>query len=170
MRSRRFRGDARIGVMASGGLSHFVVDEAFDHAMIDALRRKDAAFFRNAPLTKLMSGSSEMRNWICLAGTLGPMETAVGELCAGLSHAGTQRHGAVLRKLPLNDQMPLQCDLVVQHHETMPEQPLATDLRQPAIVASRRHQLGLAVPRDDIQQVACRARLIARPPAPPGSR
>jgi hypothetical protein len=69
-----FPGDARIGVMASGGLSHFVVDEAFDHAMIDALRRKDAAFFRNAPLTKLMSGSSEMRNRICLAGTLGPME------------------------------------------------------------------------------------------------
>jgi 3-O-methylgallate 3,4-dioxygenase len=69
-----FPGDARIGVLASGGLSHFVVDEAFDHALIDALRRKDAAFFRNAPLTKLMSGSSEMRNWICLAGTLGSME------------------------------------------------------------------------------------------------
>jgi hypothetical protein len=69
-----FPGAARIGVMASGGLSHFVVDEAFDHALMDALRRKDAAFFRNAPLTKLMSGSSEMRNWICLAGTLGPME------------------------------------------------------------------------------------------------
>ncbi len=69
-----FPGDARIGVMASGGLSHFVVDETFDRTMIDALRRKDAAFFRNAPLTKLMSGSSEMRNWICLAGTLGSME------------------------------------------------------------------------------------------------
>jgi hypothetical protein len=69
-----FPGNARIGVMASGGLSHFIVDEAFDHALIDALRRKDAAFFRNAPLTKLMSGSSEMRNWICLAGTLGSME------------------------------------------------------------------------------------------------
>jgi 3-O-methylgallate 3,4-dioxygenase len=68
-----FPGDARIGVLASGGLSHFVVDEVFDNAFIDALRRKDAAFFRNAPLTKLMSGSSEMRNWICLAGTLGPM-------------------------------------------------------------------------------------------------
>lgn len=61
---------ARIGVMASGGLSHFVVDEPFDHAVIEALRRNDMAFFRNAPLTKLMSGSSEMRNWICLAGTL----------------------------------------------------------------------------------------------------
>ena len=69
-----FPGDARIGVLASGGLSHFVVDEAFDNALIDALRRKDAGFFRNAPLTKLMSGSSEMRNWICLAGTLGSME------------------------------------------------------------------------------------------------
>ena len=69
-----FSGDARIGVLASGGLSHFVVDEAFDHAVIEALRRKDKAFFRNAPLTKLMSGSSEMRNWICLAGTLGTME------------------------------------------------------------------------------------------------
>jgi len=67
-------GEARIGVMASGGLSHFVVDEAFDHALIDAFRRKDATFFRNAPLTKLMSGSSEMRNWICLAGTLGSLE------------------------------------------------------------------------------------------------
>ena len=67
-------GNARVGVMASGGLSHFIVDEAFDHSLIDALRRKDAAFFRNAPLTKLMSGSSEMRNWICLAGTLGSLE------------------------------------------------------------------------------------------------
>lgn len=69
-------GDARIGVMASGGLSHFVVDEAFDHALIEALRRKDKAFLRAAPLTKLMSGSSEMRNWICLAGTLGALELA----------------------------------------------------------------------------------------------
>jgi len=69
-----FPGDARVGVMASGGLSHFIVDEAFDHAVIEALRRKDAAFFRTAPLTKLMSGSSEIRNWLCLAGTLGSME------------------------------------------------------------------------------------------------
>jgi 3-O-methylgallate 3,4-dioxygenase len=69
-----FPGDARIGVMASGGLSHFVVDEVFDRALIEALRRKDMVFFRNAPLTKLMSGSSEMRNWISLAGTLGPLE------------------------------------------------------------------------------------------------
>ncbi len=69
-----YPGDARIGIMASGGLSHFVVDEAFDQALIAALRRKDTTFFRNAPLTKLMSGSSEMRNWICMAGALGPLD------------------------------------------------------------------------------------------------
>ncbi|MEJ0018410.1 MAG: hypothetical protein WDN25_17985 [Acetobacteraceae bacterium] len=68
-----YPGDGRIGVLASGGLSHFVVDEAFDQALIEALRRKDMAFFRSAPLAKLMSGSSEMRNWICLAGALGPL-------------------------------------------------------------------------------------------------
>jgi hypothetical protein len=64
----QFPQDARIGVMASGGLSHFVVDEAFDRALIEALRRKDEKFFRDAPLAKLQSGSSEIRNWICLAG------------------------------------------------------------------------------------------------------
>lgn len=69
-----FPGDARIGVMASGGLSHFVVDEAFDHAVIEALRQRNTKFFRTAPLTKLMSGSSEMRNWFCLAGALGSLE------------------------------------------------------------------------------------------------
>ena len=69
-----FSREARVGLMASGGLSHFIVDEAFDRSVIEALRRKDLAFFRNAPLTKLMSGSSEMRNWICLAGTLGGLD------------------------------------------------------------------------------------------------
>jgi 3-O-methylgallate 3,4-dioxygenase len=66
--------EARVGVLASGGLSHFVVDEAFDRAVIDSLRRKDAAFFRTAPLHKLQSGSSEIRNWICLAGAVGSLE------------------------------------------------------------------------------------------------
>ena len=66
----------RIGVMASGGLSHFVVDEAFDLAVIDAMRRRDAAFFRDAPLHKLTSGSSEIRNWICMAGAIARLDLA----------------------------------------------------------------------------------------------
>lgn len=65
-----YPGDARVGILASGGLSHFVVDEPFDRAVIDALQRKDTAFFRNAPLHKLQAGSSEIRNWICMAGAV----------------------------------------------------------------------------------------------------
>ena len=34
-------GDARIGIVGSGGLSHFVVDEELDRGIIDALARKD---------------------------------------------------------------------------------------------------------------------------------
>jgi hypothetical protein len=65
-----YPGDTRVGVLASGGLSHFVVDEAFDRAIVAALQRKDEAFFRNAPLHKLQAGSSEIRNWICMAGAV----------------------------------------------------------------------------------------------------
>jgi hypothetical protein len=69
-----FPNDARVGVMASGGLSHFVVDEAFDREIIEALRRKDALFFRSVPLHKLQAGSSEIRNWICMAGAVGSLD------------------------------------------------------------------------------------------------
>jgi 3-O-methylgallate 3,4-dioxygenase len=71
---RSFAPELRIGILASGGLSHFVVDEAFDHAVIDAFKRHDAEFFRSAPLYKLMSGSSEIRNWICLAGAVDALD------------------------------------------------------------------------------------------------
>jgi len=64
----------RVGVLASGGLSHFLVDEEFDQAVIDAFQRHDAEFFRSAPLHKLMSGSSEIRNWICLAGAVSGLD------------------------------------------------------------------------------------------------
>lgn len=69
-----YPGDARVGVIASGGLSHFVVDETFDREIIAALRRKDATFFRNAPPHKLQAGSSEIRNWICMAGAVEALE------------------------------------------------------------------------------------------------
>lgn len=63
-------GDARVGVLASGGLSHFTVDEALDGEVIRALREKDAAALQSLPARKLNSGSSEIRNWICAAGAL----------------------------------------------------------------------------------------------------
>jgi hypothetical protein len=65
---RGFPGERRVGVIASGGLSHFTVDEELDGRVIRALREKDAAALASLPREQLNSGSSEIRNWICLAG------------------------------------------------------------------------------------------------------
>jgi hypothetical protein len=60
--------DARVGIIASGGLSHFLVDEDFDRAILKACADKDAAFLQNLPRNKLHSGSSEILNWVGVAG------------------------------------------------------------------------------------------------------
>jgi hypothetical protein len=56
--------DLRVGVLASGGLSHFVVDEALDRAIIDAVRRKDSQWLAQLDPKLLQAGSSEIRNWL----------------------------------------------------------------------------------------------------------
>ena len=65
-----YPGNARVGIIGSGGLSHFVVDEALDRGFIELLRAKDAAAIQDVPRLKLNSGSSEIRNWICVAGAV----------------------------------------------------------------------------------------------------
>lgn len=70
---RSYSPDARVAVMASGGLSHFLVDETLDRQIIAALHAKDYPFLCGLPRHKLQSGSSEIRNWICLAGATDEM-------------------------------------------------------------------------------------------------
>jgi hypothetical protein len=65
-----YPGDARVGIIASGGLSHFTVDEALDTTVLRALQDKDATTLQTLPPKKLQGGSSEIRNWICAAGAL----------------------------------------------------------------------------------------------------
>jgi 3-O-methylgallate 3,4-dioxygenase len=60
----------RVGIVASGGLSHFTVDEELDGRVIRALQDKDAEALQSLPREQLNSGSSEIRNWICAAGAL----------------------------------------------------------------------------------------------------
>ncbi|MBM3530910.1 MAG: extradiol ring-cleavage dioxygenase [Alphaproteobacteria bacterium] len=60
--------DIRVGVLASGGLSHFLVDEEFDRAILKACADKDVAFLQRLPRNKLKGGSSEILNWVALAG------------------------------------------------------------------------------------------------------
>ena len=56
--------DLRVGVIASGGLSHFVVDEALDHQVLQALRDKDTDSLAALDPKQLQAGSSEIRNWL----------------------------------------------------------------------------------------------------------
>jgi 3-O-methylgallate 3,4-dioxygenase len=62
-----FPGELRVGILASGGLSHFLVNETLDRKIIAALRGKDMATLTALPPRLLNSGSSEIRNWICVA-------------------------------------------------------------------------------------------------------
>ena len=59
--------DIRVGVIASGGLSHFVVDEALDQKIIAAIRNKGTATLAGLDPKHLQAGSSEIRNWLVVA-------------------------------------------------------------------------------------------------------
>jgi hypothetical protein len=81
---------ARVGVLASGGLSHFAIDEPLDRTIIAALRGADAAALAALPVTKLDSGNSEIRNWIAAAGAVDHLPLAwVEYVPAYRSPAGT---------------------------------------------------------------------------------
>lgn len=65
--------EGRIAVIASGGLSHFVTDEALDRGVLEAIRTDDRTHLRSIPAAALRSGSSEILNWILAAGVLGKL-------------------------------------------------------------------------------------------------
>ncbi|MGE5791562.1 MAG: extradiol ring-cleavage dioxygenase, partial [Bacteroidota bacterium] len=80
----------RVGVLASGGLSHFAIDEAFDRSIVAALKARDATTLAALPTKKLQSGNSEIRNWIAAAGSLEHLPLAwVEYVPAYRSPAGT---------------------------------------------------------------------------------
>ena len=62
--------DARVAVIASGGLSHFVVDEDLDRRVLKGLAREHHALLCDIPPVALNSGSSEILNWIMTAGAV----------------------------------------------------------------------------------------------------
>jgi hypothetical protein len=71
--------DLRVGVVASGGLSHFVVDEELDRQFLDALLSGDRGFLASLAGPVLRSGTSELRSWIA-AGTAARQAGLPGEL------------------------------------------------------------------------------------------
>ena len=62
--------DARIAIMASGGLSHFIIDEEIDRKTLAALASKDANTLRTISDERLILGTTEIRNWVTLGGAM----------------------------------------------------------------------------------------------------
>jgi hypothetical protein len=59
---------ARVAVVASGGLSHFLCEEAFDRGIVTALQSNDSHVLTAIPQEAMLSGSSEIRNWVMVSG------------------------------------------------------------------------------------------------------
>jgi hypothetical protein len=96
-----FSGNERVAVIASGGLSHFVVDEEFDRGLLDALDRSDEYAISQIPREKLQSGTSECNNWIAAGGSLTHLKMELIDYVPGYrSLAGTGCGMAFAKWLP----------------------------------------------------------------------
>lgn len=65
---RALPSDDRVVIAASGGLSHTKIDESLDAAFIKALRNNDTAAMAAMPSEIFREGTSEILNWIVIAG------------------------------------------------------------------------------------------------------
>lgn len=62
--------DKRVALVASGGLSHVVIDEEIDQMVIDGLKNKKPEVLFRLPRERLWGGTSEILNWVALAGAM----------------------------------------------------------------------------------------------------
>lgn len=62
--------DVRVAIVGSGGMSHFVINEEFDQALIGAIERRDEAFLRAIDPRLMKDGTSELLNWVSASGCL----------------------------------------------------------------------------------------------------
>lgn len=84
--------DERVAIVASGGLSHQIVDEDFDREVIAALIEKDKDFLCSLPRDRLnvLPGTAETLNWVTAAGaTEDKQMTLAGYVPSYWSHYAT---------------------------------------------------------------------------------
>ncbi len=61
----------KVAVVASGGLSRFIIDEEIDRMALDGFLKQNSEQLSNLPLERLMVlGTGEILNWIVAAGAL----------------------------------------------------------------------------------------------------
>jgi hypothetical protein len=65
---RQYPSDDRVVIAASGGMSHTKIDEALDDQFLQALKSNDTAYMSAMPSSVFREGTSEILNWIVIAG------------------------------------------------------------------------------------------------------
>lgn len=63
-------GNQRIGLAASGGLTHFVIDEALDRRVLAAMLDDDLETLAQVPESHLQAGTGEIKNWLVVVGAM----------------------------------------------------------------------------------------------------
>jgi len=67
---RSWDNPARVALIASGGLTHFVIDESVDRLFIEAMQARSIASIAALGEKIFQAGTSEMKNWIPVAGAM----------------------------------------------------------------------------------------------------
>jgi 3-O-methylgallate 3,4-dioxygenase len=84
--------DLRVALIASGGLTHFVIDESIDKMFLNAILAHDMRKFLELSESIFEDGTSEIKNWIPLIGamnTLGLHPEIIDYVPCYRSEAGT---------------------------------------------------------------------------------
>ena len=61
---KNWNGHKRVALVASGGLTHFVVDEEFDQTVLGAMERGDEDALGRLPEEYFRVGTAEIKNWL----------------------------------------------------------------------------------------------------------
>lgn len=62
--------DARVAVFASGGLTHFVVDEELDRRVLKGMQDRDEKALETIPEELLLGNTCEIRNWLAVSASM----------------------------------------------------------------------------------------------------
>lgn len=60
---KNFGGYGRVAIMASGGLTHFVIDEELDQTVLQAMAKGDELALEKIPEKVFKVGTAEIKNW-----------------------------------------------------------------------------------------------------------
>ena len=95
---RAWPGKERVAVIASGGLSHFVIDTELDRKVLEGLATSDRHALGSLPKDKLQMGSSEILNWIVAGGALESLQMELVAYIPGYRSEGGTGVGMAFAK------------------------------------------------------------------------